>query len=113
MQKITHKNILKEVNKELGDIYGIEVIADVLKTTEKVILRHILNTPELELDLLRIAKVKVYKAEITNPMLLAKGASPITTRVKIIPRRFIKGFIRTRKTYGEEILEDLEDIEYI
>ena len=110
MQKITNKNILKEVNKELGDIYGVEVIADVLKTTEKVLLRHILNTPDLELDLLGIAKVKVYPAEITNPMLLAAGASPITTMVKIIPRPFIKNFIRTRKTYGEDILEDVEFI---
>lgn len=108
-KRIKFIDIIKEVNKELEDLYGLEVVADVLQTTRKVLLKHILYTPNLSMDIFNIADLKIYEKKLTHPFLLQKGASDTYIKFDIKVREYVKQFVK-KKIIGSNTPSDIEDI---
>lgn len=109
LKKVKFIDIIREVNKELEDLYGLEVVSDILQTTRKVMLKHILYNQALHLDIFNIADFYIYKDKITNPMLLSKGSSDEYIRFTIKPRKYIKRFVK-KKIISADTPPDIEDI---
>lgn len=96
LKKIKFIDIVKEVNKELENQYSFEVVSDVLQTTRKVLLKHILYTPHLYIDLFNIADLNIYEKRITSPMLLEKGSSDYYIKFDIKIKNYIKRFVKKK-----------------
>lgn len=108
-KRIKFTDIIKEVNKELENLYGLEVVADVLQTTRKVFLKHILYTSDLHIDFFDIADLKIYEKKINSPMLLEKGSSDTYIKFDIKVRNYIKRFVK-KKIIQSQTPSDIEAI---